>query len=252
MRLAGAVCVVTGASSGIGAATSRALAARGAHVRLVGRDRDRLSAHAAAAHGEPVVADLADPAQLRGLAQALRTPSPPDVVIHNAGVGRYADAGSDDADELAQLLAVNLRAPMELTRLLLPAMLERGRGHLVFVTSIAGVLGVAHESAYAASKGALGAYAASLRAELAGTGVGVTTVVPGVVRTDFFSRRGVPYLRAFPAPIPPERVAARLVHGVEHDRSEVLAPRWLRIAVATRAVAPQLYARLADRAQAGR
>lgn len=248
MRLSGAVCVVTGASSGIGAATSAALAARGARVLLVGRDEPRLASRTAAVRGEALLADLADPAQVRRLADALLTPSPPDVLVHNAGLGLHGAAGSDDADRLEQMFAVNLRAPMELTGSLLPAMIARGSGHLVFVTSIAGVLGVAHESAYAASKGALGAYAASLRVELAGTGIGVTTVVPGVVRTEFFARRGVPYRRGFPAPIPPEQVAARLVHAVERDRSEVLAPRWLRIALATRAIAPELYARLAERA----
>jgi short-subunit dehydrogenase len=247
VRLAGAVCVVTGASSGIGAAACAALAARDARVVPVGRDERRLARGAGGTGGQVVVADLADPAQVRTLAASLLADGAPDVVVHNAGIGLLAGAGDEDADRLDELFAVNLHAPMQLTAALLPAMVARGSGHLVFVTSIAGVLGVARESAYAATKGALGAYAASLRAELSGTGVGVTTVVPGVVATEFFTRRGAAYARRFPTPMPAGRVADRMVRGIERDRSEVLVPRWLRTAVATRAIAPEIYARLAQR-----
>jgi short-subunit dehydrogenase len=148
---------------------------------------------------------------------------------------------------LERLLAVNLRAPVLLTGAVLPGMRAAGAGHLVFVTSIAGRLGVAGESAYAASKGALDAYAASLAAELGGTGVRVTTVVPGVVDTAFFRSRNVGYGRRFPRPVPAARVAAALRRAVQQDRAEVVVPAWLRLPIAVRALAPGTYARSAGR-----
>ena len=126
-------------------------------------------------------------------------------------------------------------------------MVRSGSGHLAFVTSIAAMLGVAEESEYAAVKAGLHMYAASLRTEIAARGVGVTTVVPGVVDTEFFVRRGAPYARRFPRPIAEDRVAQRLLDAVERNRAEVIVPRWLRVPVMLRAFAPNAYARMASR-----
>jgi short-subunit dehydrogenase len=168
----------------------------------------------------------------------------PDILVNNAGVGHVGTADSLSDAELDTLVAVNLRAPLALTRAVLPAMLARRSGHLVFVTSIAGLLGVARESGYAAVKAALQVYADSLRTEVVSSGVGVTTVVPGVVDTAFFDRRGAAYARRFPRLISADTVAAALVRGIERNRAEVIVPRWLRVPVAIRALAPSLYARL--------
>jgi short-subunit dehydrogenase len=126
-------------------------------------------------------------------------------------------------------------------------MLQRGRGRLVFVTSIAGRLGVRDEAVYAAAKAGVDVFAESLRLEVAGRGVGVTVVVPGVVSTPFFERRGRPYPRRRPRPLPATRVAQAMLTAIEGERSEVYLPAWLRVPVAVRAVTPAVYRRLARR-----
>jgi short-subunit dehydrogenase len=246
-RLRGAQVLVTGASSGIGQAVALSFARAGARLMLTGRDEHRLARVADRTGADALVADLADPAGLSQLLDAATTPPLPQVVVHCAGIGHVAAAGEQDDAVLERLLAVNLRAPVLLTGAVLPGMRAAGAGHLVFVTSIAGRLGVAGESAYAASKGALDAYAASLAAEIGGTGVGVTTVVPGVVDTAFFRSRNVGYGRRFPRPVPAARVAAALRRAVQQDRAEVVVPAWLRLPIAVRALAPGTYARSAGR-----
>ncbi len=245
--LSGARVLVTGASSGIGRAVALSFARAGSSLLLTGRDEHRLEQVAARTGAQALVADLTDAAALSRLLDAATTPPLPLVVVHCAGIGHVAAAGEQDDAVRERLLDVNLRAPVRLTEAVLPGMRAAGAGHLVFVTSIAGRLGVAGESAYAASKGALDAYAASLAAELGGTGVRVTIVVPGVVDTAFFRSRNVGYGRRFPRPIPAARVAAALRRAVQRDRAEVVVPAWLRVPIAIRALAPGAYARSAGR-----
>lgn len=247
MRLRGARAVVTGASAGIGRETALELARRGCALMLVARDRTRLQALADATGGQVAPCDLADDAALGGLVERILDAGVPDVVVNNAGIGLFGSAADLTDEALRRLLAVNVAAPLRLTSALLPDMLRRGSGHLVFVSSIAARLGVAREAAYAASKAALDVYAAGLAAELPRQGVRVTTVVPGAVDTEFFVRRGAAYARRFPPPISAERVARRLADAVEHDRSDVVVPGWLRVPIAVRALTPRLYTALAAR-----
>jgi short-subunit dehydrogenase len=216
VNLAGAVCLVTGASSGIGRATAVALTARGARVIALGRDAERL-----AGIGErQIVHDLAEP-----LTDDL---GPIDVLVNNAGIG--------ETDDVERLVAVNLVAPIRLARQIAP-------GRVVFVASIAGVVGPVGEAVYAATKAGLMAFAESLRYE----GVGVTVVVPGVVATEFFERRGTPYARRWPRPIPPERVAEAIVRAIERERDEVFVPRWLGVVARFRGATPGLFRALTRR-----
>lgn len=249
MRVDGASALVTGASSGIGSAIARALADAGCRLLLTGRDSRRLAQVGAETGGSAVVADLTDPLALSRLIEAATAFPVPDLVVHCAGIGRFARMAEPPVGTAGDglLLATNYLAPVQLTRALLPEMLSRGSGRLVFVGSIAGVLGVAGESEYAASKAALGTFAASLRAELAGSGVGVTTVIPGVVNTPFFERRGLGYQRRFPRPVAAARVAAALLRALEREHTQVVVPGWLRLPIALQAVSPQTYARLAAR-----
>ncbi len=248
MDVADRLAVVTGASSGIGRATALLLAARGARLALGGTDPDRLAGVAAATGGESLAADLADPDAVAALADRLAAGEPPGLVVHCAGVGMHGAADAADVTAARRLAQVNLLAPMALTGALLPAMrmeAAAGRpGHLVFVTSIAGRVGVPREAGYAATKAALGAYADSVREELVGTGIGVTVVVPGIVDTDFFRRRGVPPERPRPRPVSAERVAEELLRAVDRRRPEVFVPRWLRGPAVLRQAAPGVYARL--------
>lgn len=246
MQIHGSTCLVTGASSGIGRAVASTLAERGARLLLTGRDADRLAEVRAETRGATLTADLGDADAVERLADWALAVGPPQVVIHCAGAGMVTTADEVSPDQLQRLLSVNLLAPILLTQRLIPAMDDQP-GRLVFVTSIAGLLGAPREAIYAASKAALHGYADSLRPQLAPRGIGVTTFAPGVVATEFFTRRGAPYDRRVPRPMPVERVARELADAIERDRDVVVLPRWLRVPVALHAVAPSLYNRLANR-----
>src|SRR6266571_810276 len=144
MRLDGAVALVTGASSGIGAATAAALAGAGASLLLSGRDEARLAEVAGRTSGTVLGGDLAAPGGAAGLAeQALAAARGGiDVLVNNAGLGWAGPVGEIPAAKVTELATVNLAAPIELTRLLVPGMTERGRGGVAFVSSIAGITGV--------------------------------------------------------------------------------------------------------------
>ena len=170
-----------------------------------------------------------------------------DILVNNAGLGWAGPFGAIPAAKVTELAAVNLAAPIELTRLLVPGMAERGRGGVTFVSSIAGVTGVRGEAVYAATKAGLAAFAESLAYEVRGRGVTVSVIVPGVIDTPFFSRRGTPYRRARPAPIPAGRVAAAIVSALEHDRPVVYVPGWLRFPAWLHGTAPAAFRALAAR-----
>ncbi len=248
MRLAGAVALVTGASSGIGRAAAVLLAGRGASTALAGRDDRALAAVAERTGGQALTADLTEPGGAERLAeQVLERWGRVDLLVNNAGAGWAGDLAAMPLETAERLVALNLLGPVRLTRLLLPGMLERGRGHLVYVTSIAGATGVAREAVYAATKAGLATFADSVREEVAGRGVTVSVVVPGVVDTAFFDRRGSAYDRAWPVPVPAERVARALLRAVESDRAEVFAPAWTRLPARLKGAAPGLYRTLALR-----
>lgn len=249
MQLRKAGALVTGASAGIGAIIAERLAERGADVLVHGRDPERTEAVATRTGGRAIVTDLATTTGVDELAAAVldRPGAAVDVLVLNAGEG-YAGAFSTmPAERIDSLLALDLTGAIRLTHAMLPGMLARGRGHLCFVSSIAGRTGVAGEAVYAAAKAGLDAFAESLRLELAGSGVGVSVVVPAVVDTDFFARRGRPYERRSPRPVPPQQVADAVVDAVEHDRAEVFVPSWTRVAPAVRALAPGAFRRLSLR-----
>jgi short-subunit dehydrogenase len=188
-----AVALVTGASSGIGAASAMRLAEAGARVIVHGRDDARLAALAAQTGAVPLAGDLCDPAAAARLAAAAAAVyGQVDILVNNAGIGWAGDFAWMPPDDLARLVAVNLTAPIALTRAVLPAMRARRAGHLMFVTSIAGRTGVAGEAVYAATKSGLDTFAESLRLELNGSWVRVGVLVPGVVQTAFFVNRGRP------------------------------------------------------------
>jgi short-subunit dehydrogenase len=248
MELRERVALVTGASSGIGRAVAGRLADAGARVLAHGRDPARVDEVARAVGGAGYVADLAEPGGARVLADRVLADHPQlDVLVANAGFGWSGPFAAMPADRLDAMVTVDLAAPLVLARALLPGMVERGRGHLVLVSSVAGRTGVAGEAAYAACKAGLDAFAESLRLELRGTGVGVGVVVPAAVHTPFFETRGRSYDRAVPRPVSAERVADAVLDALRAERAEVWVPGWLRAAAVVRAVAPATYRRLAAR-----
>jgi short-subunit dehydrogenase len=246
VQIAGAITLVTGASSGIGAATAEALSNAGARLILTGRDEDRLKAVAVKTSATAFPADLSRPGapdELVRLAQAAYGRI--DLLVCNAGNGWAGPIGDLPAGTADHLVAVNLLAPVHLARLLIPAMVARGTGHLVFVSSIAGATGVRHEAVYAATKAGLNTLAESLRYELADTGVGISVVLPGAVSTPFFSRRGRPYARHWPAPVSADRVARAIVSAAEHNRRVVYIPGWLHFPAWLHGLAPGTFRSLA-------
>jgi short-subunit dehydrogenase len=242
--IAGAIVLVTGASSGIGRATALALARAGATVHATGRDEAALEGVAKATHGTWLAADLADPVTVDKLADWA---GPVDILINNAGFGLAGSFIATNAQEIDRLIRVNLAAPVLLTRAFLPGMLERDRGHVVNVASISGHVGVAGEAAYSATKAGLIALTEALRYELHGTNVGASVVVPGAVRTKFFEREGLPYERRFPRLVPPETVAAAVLRAIRRNIPEVFSPRWMAFPAWLRGAMPWVYRRGAHR-----
>jgi len=168
-----------------------------------------------------------------------------DVLVNCAGVGLHRGVAELGPGENERVLAVNLAAPIELTRILLPGMLERGRGHVVNVGSVVGFLARPNEAVYAASKAALAAFTESLRAETRPRGVSASLVAPVAVDTAFFAERGVPYGRRWPRLLPPERIAGAVLAAIRSDRAQVFVPRWIGLAVGLHALSPGLYRNLA-------
>ncbi|MCE3553380.1 SDR family NAD(P)-dependent oxidoreductase [Pseudonocardia sp. RS11V-5] len=239
MRVSGRVALVTGASSGIGTAVAQRLAGDGARLVLTGRDPERLQQVAERTGAKAVVADLA--AGVDTLLDAL--PARPALVVHCAGVGAAGPLEELSPARVDELIDLNLRAPVQLTRALLPG-LRAERGHLVFVASIA-ALGVAGEAVYSATKAGLRGFADAVRIEA--PEVGVTTVLPGAVDTPYFGRRGREYDRRFPRPIRADRVAEEIAHGIRRGSVEIVVPRWLALGAKVHGAAPALFARASRR-----
>jgi short-subunit dehydrogenase len=248
MVIRGAVVLVTGASSGLGWAVAELLAERGATVLAHGRNEAALASLAARTGAIPLAEDLTRPGAAGRLAHgALAVAGRVDLLVANAGSGYAGPMSTMDSSLAGSLVTANLTAPIELTRELLPPMLERGRGGLFFVSSIAGRTGVSGEAVYSATKAGLDTFAESLRLELHRTGVRVGVFVPGVIATPFFERRGRPYARIRPRQLPVSSAAQALVRLIETGAAERYLPRWLALPVAIRFTAPGLYRRLAGR-----
>ena len=248
MDIRGSTALVTGATAGIGRATAIALARAGARVIATGRDPQALAEIRTATGGTAVAADLGRPADVERLAAtALGGPEPVDILVNNAGIGWEGPFAAMPPEKIDDLVAVNLLGAVRLTRAVLPSMLERRRGHIVNVASIAGHVGVRDEALYAATKAALLTFSEGLRYEVQESGVRVSTVSPGLVDTEFFARRGSPLRRRRPRPIPPERVAEAIVRAIERNRDEVVTPGWLRLPIWLHGAWPGLYRALAAR-----
>ncbi len=190
-RFAGKVIVVTGASSGIGAAAARAFAAEGGHIVLVARSApplEQLAGEIVAAGGRAlaVPVDVSDPGvPERLLERAARELGGIDVLVNNAGVNHRGAVEERTDAELAQIVAVNLTAPILLTHAVLPHLRRRGAGAIVNVASLAGRVPLPYEATYSATKFGLRAFSFSLAEELAGSAITVSVVSPGPVDTGF-------------------------------------------------------------------
>ncbi len=254
MRWDGATVVVTGASRGIGRSIATAAAEKGARLGLVARSADALAAVRDELGGAvPIaVADLADRHQLEQAWSTLtKELGPVDILVNNAGVGIWGPFVDTREDDVDAVISLNLVAALQLTRLALPDMIRRRRGHIVNIGSIAGRVGVPFEATYSASKFGLAGFTEALALEVRSFRIGVSMVNPGPVATEFFADARWPrYAAARPRPVPPARVASAVIAAVERGDVERVVPRWLRVADVVRAVVPKLYEAGARRAAA--
>ncbi len=240
VQLDNSTALVTGATGGIGQAIVRALHARGATVIASGRKREVLEKIAAELDGvEPLVADLSDPAQVATLVDGRRI----DVLVANAALPASGRLDSFSAEEIDRALDVNLRAPMQLARTLAPQMVERGTGHVVFISSLSGKMASAGASIYNATKFGLRGFSFALNEELRGTGVGATTVFPGFIRdAGMFADSGAKLPRGVGTRTPDD-VAKAVIQGIERNRAEIaVAPVSLASGARLFGLAPGLVA----------
>lgn len=216
------VAIVTGASAGIGAATAQELGRRGATVVLAARRTEELNrqvqAMQAAGYGAVAIpTDVAATQQVRSLVdQTMARFGRVDILVNNAGVNWHRPLASTPPAELIELVEVNLMGAMLLTRAVLPGMLARRHGSIVFVGSLSGR--VAMEPVYSATKYGLRGFALALRRQLSGTGIAVSLVSPGNIRTGMTEHVA--------ARLPgPELVAEQIAGLIIRPRREVVVPR---------------------------
>jgi uncharacterized protein len=238
MEISGSTVLLTGASGGIGHAIARALSARGAQLVLTGRRLDVLQPLAAQLGARALEADLADRAQLERL---LDDAGAVDILVANAALPASGRVESFSIAEIDRSLEINLRAPIVLARALLPAMLERGSGHLLFMSSLAGKVATSNAALYNTAKYGLRGFASALRADLHGSGVGVSAVFPGFIRdAGMFADAGV----SLPPGVgtrTPQDVARAVLTAIERNRGEVdVAPVALRLSAMFAGLAPEL------------
>jgi short-subunit dehydrogenase len=237
MDLKGATVLLTGASSGIGAATARVLAQKGAVLGLVARRRDRLEEVLADCRADSPdsrlwVADLSDLDAAEGVArEALEHFGALDVLVNNAGAPKRKHVTRLRVDEAEQVMRLNYLAPLTMALAVLPGMLERRRGCIVNVSSLGGRIPIATESAYCASKFALAGWSEAAAIDLAGTGVDIRLVLPGAFESEIWEQpeNDPPFFDTPKAP--PQECADAICAAIEGTAFETYAPDMRQIAV---------------------
>ena len=242
------VAVVTGASSGIGEATARALAARGWRCVLLARRRERLEPLAEELGGEYELCDVGDRAAVERAAAAVLERHPRvDLLVNNAGIPGRGDFLSLDPERIEAVLRTNYLGSVWCARAFLPGLGSGAR--VVNVVSVAGTVAFGPAGPYAASKHAQLAFSRSLAALLGERGIVVHTVNPGYVETEGFPQRSVLASTFFRrAVIGPDDVAAHILRVLDSGRRESFVPGWYRVFAIAQALVPTLTARIAARA----
>lgn len=230
MHVEGSTVLVTGASSGVGAALAPMLAERGATVGIVARRADRLEevlarCRAATPDSRMWAVDLADlDAAERTARDAWDAFDGLDALVNNAGIPKRRHVSRLHADEVDHVMRVNFTAPIRMTLALLPGMLARGSGTIVNVSSMGGRIGIAREAAYCASKFALCGWSESMAIDLHGTGVEVKLVLPGPIETEIWDQPGNDPAHYSGPFVSPEECAASIAACMESTAFECYAP----------------------------
>jgi short-subunit dehydrogenase len=233
MKIEGKVALVTGASSGIGRDTAIDLARRGATVAICARRADRLRETLTACQryapgSRSYTCDVRDREQIRRtVAAASADLGPIEILVNNAGVSSYHLFTEAPQDEFEELMRINYFSALYFTREVMPSMLDRGVGAILFVSSFAGRVGTWRHSAYSASKFAMTGFAEALYYEVRSRGVHVGVIHPGVIRTELFDKgEGFEHLRHVVEPkfLGTEVVTRAIAKAIEKERFELFAP----------------------------
>ena len=245
MQVTGRVAVVTGASSGIGAALMRKLAAEGYTCVLLARREGLLRELAAEVGGEAEVCDVADREAVERIAAAVLERHPRiALLVNNAGIPGRATFLDGDPDRIEHVLRVNYLGSVWCLRAFLPGLEAARPSDVVNVVSVAGVVAAPSGGPYAASKHAQLAFSRSVQPLLRGRGVRVHAVLPGPVETEGFPQRGrLGNGLLARTVVEPEAVADRILKMLERDRAEVFVPGWYRALTIAQALAPGLVRR---------
>lgn len=236
MELTGKRVLITGASRGIGEALATHFVQAGARVALVARSTGPLKALAARLDGTAYPTDLGDPAEVEGLMDRVESDGGPiDVLVNNAGVDRTGAFSASQASDVETVFRLNLVSPIELCRQAAPMMLDRGRGHIVNMSSLAGMVPVPGLAMYSSSKAGLSAFTAGLSLDLRGGRVRTTLVELGPVGTGLldsinsYEPTRASFERAYRTGMlvdtPVAKVAAAVVEAVAHHRRHVILPK---------------------------
>jgi short-subunit dehydrogenase len=246
MSLTSGKVLVTGATGGIGQAITRAFAARGATLVLTGRRQDVLEPLAQEVGGQAVPCDLS---RREDVDRLIHSAGAPDVLVANAALPASGLLIELTQEQIDRMLEVNLRAPIALARAMAPAMIDRGRGHIVLISSISGKATALASSVYSATKFGLRGFALALREDLRQHDVGVSVVLPGFIRgAGMFADAGTVPLPPGISTRSPQEVAAGVIRAIERNRPEIdVASPPLRVAATFASVAPGLAAALARR-----
>jgi NAD(P)-dependent dehydrogenase (short-subunit alcohol dehydrogenase family) len=248
----GKTALVTGAASGIGRAIALRLADEGARVYLIDINAAELTKVVAEAKQRGVdalgrVCDVSDSRQISGAVQHLLDHwGGLDILVNNAGITYYGVTPRMSAEHWERLLAINLHAPIQFTRELLPTLMSRDEAHIVNVASICGLVGMGRVAAYSTSKFALVGFSESLRAEVTRHGLGVTALCPGLVDTNLFSAAPLGIDRSKHRQPPkwllttPEKIADRAIGAIYRNRGLVVVQPFARLLHLVKRFAPGL------------
>lgn len=235
MDINGKTVLITGASSGIGEATAKTAAAKGARVLLLARSTHllkRVASEITVQRGTaiPFTVDLSDAAAVAAVAvEIIAEEGVPDIIINNAGAGRWLSVAETGPTEIAGMMAAPYFAAFNLTRDFLPEMIRRGSGHIVNVSSVASRLSWPGAAAYIAARWAINGFSNALRTEVQKSGLTVTLALFGSVSSTFWlhnpgSKERLPRVNKFIPELTPDQAAQAIVRGIERNAREVIKP----------------------------